>query len=96
MLCFNCPNCNEYYEVDDSLSGKKVRCENCETVFYIAVGILLLVLLIKLIKGMIKELKQSQSKPKQFAWKDEIVRLRKLDTDDDNKRRRKPRDPRAA
>ena len=35
MLCFNCPNCNEYYEVDDSLSGKKVRCENCEAVFYI-------------------------------------------------------------
>ena len=67
-----------------------------ETLFYIAVGILLLVLLIKLVKGMIKELKQTQSKPKQFAWQDEVVHLRTLNYDNGNKRRRKSRDPRNA
>jgi predicted Zn finger-like uncharacterized protein len=33
MLEFHCPNCIEYYRLDDELAGRKVECETCGSKF---------------------------------------------------------------
>lgn len=35
MIRFNCENCGQHYEVDESLAGNKAECSNCDAVFYI-------------------------------------------------------------
>jgi len=65
-----------------------------ETVFYLIAAAVIAVILVKLTIGLVKSLKQGEKPEKQYAWKDEVVRLREADSGNGNKRRRKPRDSR--
>lgn len=84
------------FEISGSYSMDEAVLTWLETFFYVILAIVLVWITVKLVVSLIKSLKENEKPKTQYAWKDEVIRVRHTDGGKESMHHRRPRDPKAA